>query len=141
MGIRGENLVVDKSYAFALRIVNFYRHYVSVHKEYVLSKQLLRCGTSIGANVEKGVGAQSRNDFISKMSIAYKEARETGYLIRLLRDSEYLETRVANSLLADSEELCRILAAILISTKGPGSQTRWGRVAQFGQIMPKFPHS
>ena len=117
MGIRGENPIVEKSYAFALRIVKFYNHHVSVHKEFVLSKQLLCCETSIGANVHEGIGVQSRNDFISKMSIAYKEARETCYWVRLLRDSEYLETRLADSLLADADELCRILAAILLTTK------------------------
>ena len=102
--------------------MKFYRHHVEVHKEYVLSKQLLRCGTSIGANVEEGIGAQSRSDFISKLSIAYKEARETCYWIRLLRDSGYLEKREAGSVLVDAEELCRIRASILLSSKTPASR-------------------
>jgi four helix bundle protein len=121
LGIKGDNPIAEKSYAFALRIVRFYRHHVEIHKEYVLSKQLLRCGTSIGANVQEGIGAQSRPDFISKMSIAYKEARETSYWLNLLKDSGYLEKRQAESLLEDSEELCRILAAILLSTKNSRS--------------------
>ena len=77
VGPEGDNVILRKSYDFGLRIVKFYRHHVTLHKEYVLSKQLLRCGTSIGANVEEAIGAQSRGDFISKLSIAYKEARET----------------------------------------------------------------
>jgi four helix bundle protein len=112
-------VIVRKSYDFALRVVRFYRHHVETHKEHVLSKQVLRCGTSIGANVEEAEGAQSRADFISKMSIAYKEARETTYWIRLLRDSEYLHPKIADSLLGDAEELCRILTSILLSSKSP----------------------
>src|SRR5216683_662577 len=85
-----ENALRDKSYKFALRIVNAYKHVVSEKKEYVLSKQLVRSGTSIGANVAEANQAQSRPDFISKLSIALKEAVETEYWLNLLRDSEYL---------------------------------------------------
>lgn len=86
-----ENPVVDTSYAFALRIVSLYRFLTGDRKEYVLSKQLLRSGTSIGANVNEAQAAQSRADFIGKMSIASKEARETRYWLRLLADSQYID--------------------------------------------------
>lgn len=85
--------------------------------EYVLSKQLLRRGTSIGANIEEGIGAQSRADFISKLSISYKEARETYYWLRILLETEYLTKEMAVSLMADVNEICKILARIKISMK------------------------
>ena len=74
-----ENLIQDKSYAFALKIIKLYQHLTSTKKEFVLTRQLLKCGTSIGANVEEAIGGQSEKDFISKISIAYKEVRETKY--------------------------------------------------------------
>ncbi len=86
-------------------------------KSYVLSKQVLRCGTSIGANVEEAIGGQSRADFVSKMSIAYKEARETPYWLRLLKDTDYLTSSQFDSIHTDAEELCRIIASIQKSTK------------------------
>ena len=86
-------------------------------KEYVLSKQVLRCGTSIGANVEEAIGGQSRADFLSKLSIAYKEARETSYWLRLLKVTDYLTDTQFQSIHADAEELCRIIGAIQKSTK------------------------
>lgn len=112
-----ENVVRDKSYAFAIRIVKLYQHLSVTKKEFVLSKQILRCGTSIGANVEEALGGQSRPDFISKMSIAYKEARETCYWLRLLKDTEYLTQTEFDSIYDDAEELCRLIASILKSTK------------------------
>ena len=81
-----------------------YRYLAEERREYVLSKQLLRAGTSIGANVEEAIGGQSSKDFYSKLSVAYKEARETHYWIRLLTDTEYSTASQANSLLADSAE-------------------------------------
>ena len=84
-----DNLVQVKSYAFAVRVVRLYQHLSANKREYVLSRQLLRSGTSIGANVEEGIGGQSRADFVSKLAIAYKEARETAYWLRLLRDTDY----------------------------------------------------
>lgn len=81
------NAIRDKSYQFAIRIVCLYQFLINDKKEFVLSKQLLRSGTSIGANVEEAIGGQSKNDFIAKLSIAYKEARETSYWIRILRDN------------------------------------------------------
>ena len=106
------NVVQDKSYAFALRIVKMYQFLSSEKKEYVLSKQLLRAATSIGANVEEALGGQSDKDFLSKISIAYKEARESHYWIRLLRDSDYLTAKQAESLLSDNEELLKIMGSI-----------------------------
>ncbi len=111
------NPVRDKSYAFALRIVNTGRYLTEQKHEYVLSKQLLRAGTSIGANVEEAVGGQSDKDFLSKMAIAYKEARETHYWIRLLRDSDYLTPAQADSLLTDADEMLRLLGSILKTLK------------------------
>jgi four helix bundle protein len=88
--MKSENVIESKSFAFAVRIVRLYEYLCLEKKEYVLSKQVLRCGTSIGANVEEAIGGQSRADFVSKMSIAYKEARETSYWLRLLKDTVYL---------------------------------------------------
>jgi four helix bundle protein len=106
------NVVQDKSYSFALKIVKIYKFLTEDKKEYVLSKQLLRSGTSIGALVEEAIGGQSEKDFYAKSAIAYKEARETHYWIRLLRDSEYLEIRIATDLLNDTDELQRIIGSI-----------------------------
>jgi four helix bundle protein len=115
--MKSENVIQAKSYAFAVRIVLLYQHLLKTKKEFVLAKQLLRCGTSIGANVEEAIGGQSRADFVSKLSIAYKEARETSYWLRLLKDTGYLTEAEFDSIYADSEELCRIIAAIQKSTK------------------------
>ncbi|MBV9242395.1 MAG: four helix bundle protein [Acidobacteria bacterium] len=112
-----DNPLLDKTFAFAIRVVETYRELVDDRREYVLSTQLLRSGTSVGANAEEAVGAQSRADFISKLSIAYKEARETNYWLRLLRATGYLDGSVANSLLADCDELLRIIGKIQITAK------------------------
>jgi len=115
--MKTENTIQVKSYAFAVRIVKVYQHLSATKKEYVLSKQVLRCGTSIGANVEEAIGGQSRADFLAKLSIAYKEARETSYWLRLLKDTDYLTAPQFESLHLDAEELCRIIAAIQKTTK------------------------
>lgn len=81
--MKEDNVAQEKSYAFAMRVVDVCRHLVNEKKEYVLSKQLLRSGTSIGANVEEAIGGQSGRDFFAKLSISYKEARETKYWLRL----------------------------------------------------------
>ncbi|MGI8544173.1 MAG: four helix bundle protein, partial [Aridibacter sp.] len=104
-----ESVLRDKSYDFALRIVKLYKYIVAEKKEYVLSKQILRAGTSIGANVEEGNQAQSKSDFIHKLSIAQKEAFETDYWLRILRDSDYLTAKLAESLLKDCQELQKLL--------------------------------
>ena len=112
-----ENVVQEKSYLFAVRIIRLYKHISASKKEFVLAKQVLRSGTSIGANIEEAIGAQSRADFVSKMSVAYKEARETIYWLRLLRDTDYLTETEFESIHADAEELCRIIGTIQKSTK------------------------
>ena len=113
----GENVVAYKSFALAVRVVRLCRHLRETQHEYVLSKQLLRSGTSIGANVEEAIGGISRADFCAKISIAYKEARETSYWLRLLHATDYLTLEAYTSLHHDSEEVCRILRAILNSTR------------------------
>jgi four helix bundle protein len=115
--MKTNNVVVEKSYAFAIRIVKCYQYLTNEKKEFLLSKQLLRCGTSIGANVEEAVGGYSRKEFSSKLSIAYKEARETHYWIRLLGDTQILDEKMQKSLLADSEELLKIIGSIIRSMK------------------------
>ncbi len=111
------NPAKDKSYLFSLRIIKLYRYLCESKREYVLSKQLVRSGTSIGANVEEAVGAQSRKEFgAAKMSIAYKECREAHYWLRLLRDSEYLTPQQAESILVDCDELCKIIGRIVRSS-------------------------
>lgn len=111
------NILVNKSYAFALRIVKLYRFLCESKKKYHLSSQILRSGTSIGANIEEEQGVQSKKDFIAKYQIAYKEARETHYWLRLLKDSNLLEERLGNSFIKDCEELMRLLVSILKASK------------------------
>lgn len=112
-----DNIIQIKSYNFALRIIKLYKYLVENKREFVLSKQILRCGTSIGANVEEAIGGQSRADFVSKFSIAYKEARETHYWLRLLHDSKFLTRKQFDSLISDCEELIKIIAKIQKTTK------------------------
>jgi len=119
--MKEDNVVREKSYAFALRMVKLYRYLVDEKKEYVLAKQILRSGTSIGANAEEGIGAQSRKDFLSKIAVAYKEARETHYWLRLLTDSGNLEKKLSESLLSDCEELLKILGSIIKTIKSQHS--------------------
>ncbi len=116
-----ENIIQTKSFAFAIRIVNAYKYLQSEKKEFVLSKQMLRSGTSIGANVEEAIGGQSKKDFIAKISIAYKEARETKYWIKLLFATNYMDEKAVNALLEDIEELSKILSSILLSSKEQNS--------------------
>ena len=110
--MKKDNVVQIKSYAFAVRIVNVFKYLSEEKKEFVLSKQLLRCGTSIGANIEEAIGGQTEKDFFAKLTISYKEARETHYWIRLLKDTSYLSNEEAQSLLIDVEELLRIIGSI-----------------------------
>ncbi|MCX5885946.1 MAG: four helix bundle protein [Proteobacteria bacterium] len=110
--MKKDNVVREKSYAFALRIVKLYQFLINEKKGFVLSRQILRSGTSIGANVEEAIGGQSGRDFQSKMAIAYKEARETHYWIRLLKDSDYLTDEHSQSILFDCEELMKIPGSI-----------------------------
>jgi len=112
-----ENVVLTKSFAFALDVISLYR-VLQDNREFVISRQLLRSGTSIGANIEEAVAAQSRNDFIAKMCIASKEARETHYWLRLLQASQIVPVDVSETLL-HAEELRRLLTAIVKSTQRP----------------------
>ena len=108
----GDNIAVEKSFAFAVRIVNLHKYLRREHKEYVMSKQLLRCGTSIGANISEAQRGQSMADFAAKMNIALKEANEAEYWLRLLYRTEYLSKSQFESMYADVQELLGILIAI-----------------------------
>ena len=112
-----ENVIKEKSFRFATRIVKVYKFLRETKSEYVISKQLLRSGTSIGANVAESHYAQSRPDFVSKLSIAMKEAAETDYWLRLLFEANYLTKAQFTSLISDCDELERLLASILKTTK------------------------
>ena len=107
-----ENQIENRSFDFAVRIVNLYKHFTSEKKEYVLSKQLLRSGTSIGANVSEAQRGQSKADFTAKMSIALKEANETHYWIKLLYKTEYLTEQQYLSLENDVTEIIKLLITI-----------------------------
>ena len=113
-----ENVVKDKSFAFALRVIKLAKFLESEKREFVLSRQLLRSGTAIGALVREAEHAESKADFIHKMSIALKEANETSYWLELLRRGEYINGQSFQSIGADSEELIKLLVAIVKSTKG-----------------------
>lgn len=112
-----DNVIVTKSFMFAVRIVKLCKKLVSENREYVLSNQLLKSGTSIGANVEEAVGGITKREFTAKLQIAYKEARETRYWLRLMAETDIIEKAEAESFLTDCEELIRIIVAILKSSK------------------------
>ena len=115
-----DNIILDKSFTFAIRVVKLYKYLCNDKKEYVLSKQLLRCGTSIGANINEAQAGQSKADFIAKMSIASKEARESKYWIDLLIKTEYLNIKDKHtvSLLNDIKEIVKLLTSIVKSSQG-----------------------
>lgn len=115
--MKKNNVIVEKSYKFAIRIVRLYQYLVKEKKEYHLSVQVLKSGTSIGANIEEAVGGFSKKDFIAKLQISYKEAKETHYWIRLMRDTDYLSEKEAESLLINCEEILKIIVSILKSSK------------------------
>lgn len=115
--MKEENIVRDKSYAFALRIVKAYKYLAEEKKEYVLSKQLLKCGTSVGANIEEAIGGQTPKDFFAKLNVSYKEARETMYWLRLLKDSDILNEKESDSLMIDSDEFFKIIGTIIKTMK------------------------
>ena len=113
-----DSVLRDKSFAFALRTIKLNHYLITELREFTLAKQVLRSGTSIGANIEESVHAQSKIDFIHKLSVAQKEANETNYWLRLLKESQVLNPKLASSLLADCEELQRLLAASIKTAKG-----------------------
>ena len=117
MDNKKKNVVADKSYSFALRIIKLYKHLVAEHKEYVLSKQILRSGTSIGALVKEAEQAQSKADFLNKINISLKEANETEYWLMLLKESRYIDEKQYNSIMPECLELIKILISIVKSTK------------------------
>lgn len=115
--MKQENVIVDKSKAFALRIVNLYKYLNENKKKYILSKQLLRSGTSIGANVKEAIRGQSKQDFIAKMNISLKEASETEYWLELLHETDYLNDNEFESIYKECQELLKILITIVKNSK------------------------
>jgi four helix bundle protein len=115
--MKKDNILKDKSFLFALRIIKCYQYLKTDKNEFVLSKQLLRCGTSIGANIRESEQAQSRIDFIHKLSISLKEANETEYWLELLTQSGYLESKLFESLHKDCKELLKLLTSIIKTSK------------------------
>ena len=116
--MKEENVFLDKSFDFSLRILKLYLFLRKKKVEAGLCSQILDSGTSIGVNVEEAIGGATRKDFINKMQIAYKEAGETKYWLRLLKESELIDKKLADSFLKDCEEILRILTSILNSSKG-----------------------
>ena len=112
------NVVKEKSFAFAIRIVNLYKFLTSEKKEFVLSKQLLRSGTAVGALVREAEQAESKADFVHKLAIALKEANETEYWLELLHQTEYLEQKGFESIHNDNVELLKLLTSIIKTSKG-----------------------
>jgi len=112
-----ENIIIDKTYKFAVRIVKLNKYLCSEHKEFNLSRQIINSGTSIGANTEEANSGQSKKDFIAKLSIALKEAKETRYWLRILHDTDYISQQIFDSLISECEEIIMILNRILITSK------------------------
>lgn len=115
--MKKENIVVDKSKAFAVRIIRMYQYLSKEKQEYVLSKQVLRSGTSIGANIKEAIRAQSKQDFLFKMNISLKEASETEYWLELLHETDYISDAQFDSIHEECVELIKILTAIIHSSK------------------------
>lgn len=115
-----DNIILDKSFEFAIRVVKLYKHLCDEKKEYVLSKQLLRSGTSIGANINEAQAGQSKKDFIAKMAIASKEARESKYWIDLLIKTDYLNKNDVHvqTLVSEIDEIVKLLTSIVKSSQG-----------------------
>jgi four helix bundle protein len=115
--VKSESIIAKKAYSFALDIIKVYKLLVNERKEYVLSKQLLRSGTSIGANINEGIAGQSKRDFVYKLNIALKEARETNYWLNLLKDSEYINLVEFEALNNKCNEIIKMLTSIIMTTK------------------------
>lgn len=114
----GESIVKNKSFAFAVMIVKLYQFLVSERKEFVMSKQLLRSGTSVGANVREALNGESKADFIHKLSISQKECDETLYWLELLKETNYINEVAFESLTREGKALLRIIKSIILTTKG-----------------------
>ncbi len=115
--MKDNNILADKSLNFGVRIVNCFKFLTREKKEHMMSKQIYRSGTSIGANIHEGLQAQSKPDFISKMGIALKEASETAYWLKLLVKTDYISPKMFDSLITDCDELSRLLTAIIKSAR------------------------
>ena len=115
--MKSDNIVLEKSKAFAIDIINLYKYLVSEKREYVMSKQILKSGTSIGANIREAVRGQSKADFYVKLNISLKEASETEYWLELLFVTDYINKEIFNNLFSDCEELIRILVSITKTQK------------------------
>ena len=115
--MKNDNVIVEKSKAFALRIIKLYKRLCNEQNEYVISKQVLRSGTSIGANVREAIRGQSKPDFYSKLNIALKEASETEYWLELLYESDYISKDAFDSIYADCQEIIKILVSITKTQK------------------------
>ena len=112
-----KSIVEEKSYKFALRIIKLYKYLRDNKRDYVISKQILRCGTSIGANIKESSQAESTSDFIHKLSIALKETSETEYWINLIYDSELIDKRSYNSIINDCKEILKLLTSIIKTSR------------------------
>ena len=115
--MKEDNAIVEKSKRFGVRTIKLYKYMSEEKREYTLSNQILRSGTSIGANVHEAVYGQSREDFVSKLSIALKEAHETEYWLELLKETEYIDEKQYESMASDCVELKKLLTSIIKSTK------------------------
>ncbi|MBP3600610.1 MAG: four helix bundle protein [Clostridia bacterium] len=115
--MKTDNIIVEKSKAFAIRIIKLYKFLIREHNEYIISKQVLKSGTSIGANVKEAIRAQSKADFYAKLNIALKEASETEYWLELLNESEYINDDSFQSVYADCQELIKLLVSITKTQK------------------------
>ena len=115
--MKDNNIIEEKSFEFAVRTVNLYKYLTSERQEHIMSKQLLRSGTSVGANISEAQQAQSPMDFLSKMSIALKESYESDYWLRLLYRTEYLTKDEYNSIITDCRTISKLLVSIIKSTK------------------------
>ncbi len=112
-----ENILKNKSYSFAIRIVNLYKYLKDEKKEYVLSKQILRSGTAIGALVSESEYAQSKADFVNKLSVALKEANESKYWLDILKDTDFLSISMYESIVPELEELLKLLISSIKTSK------------------------
>jgi four helix bundle protein len=112
-----ESVILEKSFEFAVRIVNLNKYLISTHKEFVMSKQILRSGTSVGANSEEANAAQSKREFIAKLEIVIKKARETHFWLRLLHRTDYIDENMFNSMLSDCNEIIAIVTTIIKTTR------------------------
>jgi four helix bundle protein len=115
--MKKKSLIIEKSFGFAVRIVKLYKYLTETKKEFVLTKQLLRSGTSIGANVREAHNGESKADFVHKMGIAQKEADESIYWLELLFETKYLSESEFNSIYSEAEEILKIIRSIILTSK------------------------